>query len=147
MDPGCYFRRMLDKRSDRDSHVREEWQVPEKVVQFGVVGNVEDAEVGVLTHDPPDVLPLARPLQILAVSLLPGECVSTLARVHVEGQLDVHGDREQHRSSQVEDEVVDDVHTGTVGSRLRVEHELGFDRGRDVVVVVRVAGEVQLCGN
>ena len=33
-----------------------------------------------------------------------------------------------------------------VGRRLGVEHELGLDRRRDVVLVVRVAGEVELRG-
>jgi len=46
--------------------------------------------IRVLTHDPPDVLPLTRPLQILAVSLLPGECVCNLSIFDVADNAELH---------------------------------------------------------
>jgi hypothetical protein len=83
---------------DVDGHVREEREVPEQVVQLGVAGDVEDAEVGVLPGDAPDVGPLAGALQFLAVGLLFREELRAGAGVHVGGQVYFHVDGEQHAS-------------------------------------------------
>ena len=66
-------RGMRGQRRDRDVHVGEQRQARQQVVQLVVAVDVEDADVGVLADDPPQVRPLARALQLLAVGLLAGQ--------------------------------------------------------------------------
>jgi hypothetical protein len=71
-------------------------------------------------------------LKLLAVHPLPGERVRTLARIHVEGEVDIHSHCEEHGSSRVEDEIVRNLITAAVSRRFRVDDQFRLHRRRDV---------------
>ena len=146
--PGRQVGGVLGQGCDVDRHVGEERQVPEDLVQFLVVLDVEDAEVGVLPDASPDVHPGARLLQVLAVRLLARHQVRAHPGVEVARQVDVHPYREQHRASHVvEDEVVGDLAAAAVRGGAGVEDQLGLHGLGDVVRDVAAALEVQLGGD
>nr|GEU28163.1 hypothetical protein [Tanacetum cinerariifolium] len=89
---------MAAQRHHFDGHVREQRQRREQRVQRVGIGHVEDADVGVLAGDAPQVAPLAAALQVLRERALGGFQGVGLVGRHGRRQLDVHSDVEQHGS-------------------------------------------------
>src|SRR3546814_2620516 len=87
---------MAEERGTRDANVGKPRQPGQELVQcLGAVG-VEDAVVGVLADDAPDVAPLAAALQLLRVRLLARLDVVGDVDRQVGGDLDVHSYLEKH---------------------------------------------------
>jgi hypothetical protein len=56
---------VLRQRHDLDAHVREQREIPENLVQFVSRLDVENADVAELTHNSPQMNPLALALKVL----------------------------------------------------------------------------------
>jgi hypothetical protein len=79
--------------------VWEERKLPEDVMEVFIVGDVEDAEVGVLSDAPPDVDPDTGALQFLRIGLLLCEKVSFDLWIHVHRESYVHRYGEEHAAA------------------------------------------------
>src|SRR5690606_25033145 len=81
------FGRVCGQWGDLDGHVRKQGESGQQGVQFVGGVDVEDGDVGVLTHDAPQVWPLSLTLQPLAVFLLARHDVGADVGVEVVGKV------------------------------------------------------------
>ena len=70
---GLDCRRVPGQRGDLNLHEGEQRERPQHLVQRVVGVDVEDADVAVAAHHPPQVQPHSLPLQVLCPVLLLGE--------------------------------------------------------------------------
>src|SRR5579859_5423810 len=93
---GLGYRRVPGQRGDLNLHEGEQRERPQHLVQRVVGVDVEDADVAVAAHHPPQVQPCALPLQVLCPLLLLGEEPGAFLLGQVPRDRDVHPDLEEH---------------------------------------------------
>jgi hypothetical protein len=89
-------RRVPGQRGDLNLHEAEQRERPQHLVQRVVGVDVEDADVAVAAHYPPQVQPHSLPLQVLCPLLLLGEEPGAFLLGQVPRDRDVHPDLEEH---------------------------------------------------
>jgi hypothetical protein len=83
---GCHF----------DLHKGKKWERCQELMQFVGALDVEDADIRVLAHDPPQMAPNTVALQLLRAGLLIRAQFVDLLGVGVVGDVYVHANVEQH---------------------------------------------------